>query len=304
MTPNDPTSPDAPAGAATTPAPNPAAATTDVPAAPPPPLVRLLLRVAPWLAAIGRFVRHQVRFTLMLVGAGWGTIRESMRPNSWRRPVIFEFRHCLRQVVSGGLISTVVTATLAGLMVVSQAAYWLGFAGMAQMTGSILVSVLVREITPILVGIILLGRSGMLSLTEIGLMVLNGEVRTMQARGLDPFLTLVMPRAFAFTLGGFALGMIFALVSLLMGFFVAHSTGAINSSVWTFFFNVLTAMTTWDYLVIPLKFLLVGFFVGLGACISGLTVSNNDTIATLMPRGFARGIMLIMVVNILFMLDF
>lgn len=62
-------------------------------------------------------------------------------------------------------------------MVVSQAAYWLGYAGMAQMTGSILVSVLVREIAPILVGIILMGRSGMLSLTEIGMMVLGGEVR-------------------------------------------------------------------------------------------------------------------------------
>ncbi|MEG3349813.1 MULTISPECIES: ABC transporter permease [Novacetimonas] len=302
MTPNDPKLHEVTAGPSATPAPGRTAA-PDAPSAPPP-VTRFLLRVAPWLAAIGRFVRHQVRFTLMLVGAGWGTLRESLRPNAWRRPVVFEFRSCLRQVIAGGLISTVVTATLAGLMVVSQAAYWLGFAGMAQMTGSILVSVLVREITPILMGIILLGRSGMLSLTQIGLMVLNGQVRTMQARGLDPFLTLVMPRAFAFMVGGFSLGIIFAVVSLLMGFFVAHATGAINSSVWTFFFNVLAAMTTWDYLIIPLKFLLVGFFVGLGACISGLTVSNNDTIATLMPRGFARGIMLIMVVNILFMLDF
>ncbi|GAN98290.1 MULTISPECIES: MlaE family ABC transporter permease [Komagataeibacter] len=266
--------------------------------------VHLLRRFAPWLAAIGRLTRHQIRFTLLVIGAGWGTIRESLRPNSWRRPVIYEFRASLRQVVSGGFLSIVVTATLTGLMVVSQAAYWLGFAGMAQMTGSILVSVLVREISPILVGIILMGRSGMLSLTEIGMMVLGGEVRALQARGIDPFLALVMPRTFAFTLGGFTLGMIFAVVSLLMGFVIAHSTGAITTSVWTFFFNVLAAMTTWDYLIIPLKFVLVGFFVGLGACISGLTVSSNDTMATIMPRGFARGIMLVLVVNVLFMLDF
>ncbi|WP_025813412.1 MlaE family ABC transporter permease, partial [Komagataeibacter kakiaceti] len=253
---------------------------------------------------IGRLTRHQVRFTLLLIGAGWGTLRESLRPNSWRRPVLYEFRATLRQVIGGGFLSIVITATLTGLMVVSQAAYWLGYAGMAQMTGSILVSVLVREISPILVGIILMGRSGMLSLTEIGMLVLGGEVRGLQARGIDPFLALVMPRTFAFTVGGFTLGMIFSVVSLLMGFVVAHANGAITSSVWTFFFNVLTAMTTWDYLVIPLKFVLVGFFVGLGACISGLTVSSNDTMATIMPRGFARGIMLVLVVNILFMLDF
>ena len=264
----------------------------------------VLRRFAPWLASIGRLTRHQVRFTLLLIGAGWGTLRESLRPNSWRRPVIYEFRATLRQVVGGGFLSIVVTATLTGLMVVSQAAYWLGYAGMAQMTGSILVSVLVREISPILVGIILMGRSGMLCLTEIGMLVLGGEVRGLQARGIDPFLALVMPRTFAFTVGGFTLGMIFSVVSLLMGFMVAHASGAITSSVWTFFFNVLGAMTTWDYLIIPLKFVLVGFFVGLGACISGLTVSSNDTMASIMPRGFARGIMLVLVVNILFMLDF
>lgn len=264
----------------------------------------VLRRFAPWLASIGRLTRHQVRFTLLLIGAGGGTLRESLRPNSWRRPVIYEFRATLRQVVGGGFLSIVVTATLTGLMVVSQAAYWLGYAGMAQMTGSILVSVLVREISPILVGIILMGRSGMLCLTEIGMLVLGGEVRGLQARGIDPFLALVMPRTFAFTVGGFTLGMIFSVVSLLMGFMVAHASGAITSSVWTFFFNVLGAMTTWDYLIIPLKFVLVGFFVGLGACISGLTVSSNDTMASIMPRGFARGIMLVLVVNILFMLDF
>lgn len=36
----------------------------------------LIGRFAPWLAAIGRLTRHQVRFTLLLIGAGWGTLRE------------------------------------------------------------------------------------------------------------------------------------------------------------------------------------------------------------------------------------
>ncbi|GBQ81413.1 ABC transporter permease [Gluconacetobacter johannae DSM 13595] len=261
-------------------------------------------RARPPLAWIGRITRHQVRFALVLVGAGWGVLRESVRPNSWRRTVRYEFRLSLRQVVAGGFLSTVFTATLAGLTVVSQAAYWLGFAGMAQMTGSILVSVLVREIAPVLVGIILLGRSGMLSLTEIGLLTLGGQIRAMQAQGIDPFLVLVMPRTFAFTVGGFTLGIIFAVISLLMGFIVTHATGAMNMSVWTFFSDVLTAMSAWDFLVIPLKFILVGFFVGLGACMTGLLVSQDDTVATIMPRGFARGIMMVMIVNILFSLGF
>ncbi|ACI53114.1 protein of unknown function DUF140 [Gluconacetobacter diazotrophicus PA1 5] len=261
-------------------------------------------RVLPPLARIGRLTRHQVRFALVLVGMGWGVLRESVRPNSWRRTVRDEFRLCLRQVVGGGVLSTLFTATLAGLTVVSQAAYWLGFAGMAQMTGSILVSVLVREIAPVLVGIILLGRSGMLTLTEIGMLTLGGQVRAMQAQGLDPFLLLVMPRTFAFTVGGFTLGILFATMALLMGFIVTHTAGVMSMSVWTFFSDVLTAMSAWDFLVIPLKFVLVGFFVGLGACITGLLVDVDDTIATIMPRGFARGMMTVLGVNILFSLGF
>ncbi|GAA4490812.1 MlaE family ABC transporter permease [Gluconacetobacter tumulicola] len=263
-------------------------------------LMSILERVRPVLARVGRLTRHQVRFVLALVGAAWGVVRESVRPNSWRRTVREEFRQCLRQVVGGGLLSTMVTATLAGLMVVSQAVYWLGFAGMAQMTGSILVSVLVREISPVLVGIILLGRSGMLVLTEIGILTLGGQIRALQAQGMDPFLLLVLPRTFAFMVGGFTLGILFATISLLMGFIITHSAGVITTSVWTFFANVLMAMSSWDFLVIPLKFILVGFFVGLGACMTGLLVDADDTIATLMPRGFARGIMTVLVVNILF----
>ncbi len=261
-----------------------------------------LARIRPALAWIGRLTRHQVRFVLVLIGSAWGVVRESMRPNSWRRTVREEFRLCLRQVVGGGFLSTIVTATLAGLMVVSQAVYWLGFAGMAQMTGSILVSVLVREISPVLVGIILLGRSGMLVLTEIGMLTLGGQIRSLQAQGMDPFLLLVLPRTCAFMVGGFTLGILFATNALLMGFIITHASGVITTSVWTFFANVLAAMSSWDFLVIPLKFILVGFFVGLGACMTGLLVDADDTIATLMPRGFARGIMTVMVVNILFIL--
>lgn len=267
-------------------------------------LAALSGRVRPPLAAIGRLTRHQVRFALVLVGAGWGVLRETLRPYTWRRTVRQEFRLCLRQVVGGGFLSVLVTATLAGLTVVSQAAYWLGFAGMAQMTGSILVSVLVREIAPVLVGVILLGRSGMLSLTEIGMLTLGGQIRAMEAQGLDPFLLLVLPRTFAFTVGGFTLGIIFATVSLLMGFIVTHTAGVISTSVWTFFSNVLRAMSAWDFLIIPLKFVLVGYCIGLGSCLTGLLVDRDDTIATLMPRGFARGILLVLGVNIVFSLGF
>ena len=140
------------------------------------------------LVGLGRFSRTQLRFTLMVIGGGWGVVQEARHFSSWRRTVRIEFWQTLRQATGGGLLSVLVTAALTGFGIVAQAVYWLGFAGMAQMTGSILSTVLVREIAPVLVGVILLGRSGMLMLTELGTLTTGGQMRVMAGGGIGPFL--------------------------------------------------------------------------------------------------------------------
>lgn len=255
------------------------------------------------LAWIGRMTRHQARFFLIMLGASWGVIYESFRSHSWRRTVRYEFGVTLNSVVGGGLIATLFSGTLTGVAAVSQTIYWLGLAGLAKMTGSILINVVIREIAPILVGILLLGRNGMLSVTELGLLTTGGQVRSMQAQGLDPFLLLVMPRTLAFTLGGFTLGILFSFAALLTGYVISRISGVITNPVWTFFYDVVVAMSPADYLIIPLKFITVGFVVGLGGCLTGLTATNEDNLRTLLPRGFSRGLLIVMAVSVLFSLD-
>lgn len=120
------------------------------------------------LAVIGRAARRHAEFVLFLASLAVGVVRDGVRPVAWRRTVRSEFRRALRQAVGGGLSTTLVTAALIGLIMVSQALYWLGEAGQQELIGPVLVTVLVREITPLLVGIIVLGRSGVVILSEIG----------------------------------------------------------------------------------------------------------------------------------------
>ncbi|AQT04279.1 MULTISPECIES: MlaE family ABC transporter permease [Acetobacter] len=255
------------------------------------------------LAWLGRLTRRQIRFFLIMLGASWGVIFESFRAHSWRRTVRFEFASTMRSVIGGGLIATLFAGTLTGVAAVSQTIYWLGLAGMAKMTGTILIDVVIREIAPILVGILLLGRNGMLSVTELGLLTTGGEIRSMQAQGLDPFLLLVMPRTLAFTVGGFTLGILFSFAALVTGYVISRISGVVTNPVWTFLYDVITAMSRADYLVIPLKFVTVGFVVGLGGCLTGLTATNEDNLRTLLPRGFSRGMLIVMAVSVLFSLD-
>ncbi|OOL19749.1 ABC transporter permease [Bombella intestini] len=251
------------------------------------------------LAMLGRFARSQPRFFLIMIGAAWGVVYETLRPSSWRRTVIIEFRRNLRQLVGSGFFSVVVVAVITGLGLVSQAVYWLGFAGMAQMTGSLLSSVLLREIAPILVGVILLGRSGMLMLTEMGTLTTSGRLNTLNGMGIDPFLVFVVPRTIATTVSGITLGTIFSVIALGMGYVACWMKGIVTSSIWSFIFDVINSMEPGDYVGIPLKFLLSGASVGLCCCLSGMDVTAEDNLTTFMPRGFSRGIMSILVINVL-----
>lgn len=257
-------------------------------------------RVASTLAAVGGFARARAGFPLMLAAGSWGVLREAIRPVSWRRTVRHEFRLAMRQATGGGLATIMVTASLAGIAMVYEALYWLGVAGQAQLTGSILVTVLVRELTPLLVGLILLGRSGMLTATELGTLQTGGQIRALFAQGIDPFLLLVLPRTLAFALSSFTLGVVFAVTALVFGFIVSNAIGAAQDSLWTFLGRVLAAMTVRDYMVVPVKLLVIGFLVGLSCCLTGLSAEDDDDLSSLMPRGFVRGILVVMVTSIVF----
>jgi phospholipid/cholesterol/gamma-HCH transport system permease protein len=250
------------------------------------------------LALIGRTAHAHARFVLFLASLAVGVMRDAMRPAAWRRTVRSEFRRALRQAVGGGLSTALVTAALIGLIMVSQALYWLGEAGQRELIGPVLVIVLVREVTPLLVGVIVLGRSGVVVLSEIGELQIGGQVRTLAAQGLDPFLLLVLPRACALAIGSFTLGILFVFAALLSGFVVGSLLGAVGISVWSFLDRVLLAMHPADFAVFPAKMFVIGLLIALTCCLTGLTATAQDEVADLLPRGFVRGVVAILLASL------
>jgi len=254
------------------------------------------------LAAIGRLARARVAFLLMLAALGWGVLRETPRPMTWRRTVRAEFRRALQQAAVGGLATTLATAGLTGLALVSQALYWLGLAGQAELEGAVLVTILVRELAPLLVGMVLLGRNGTVTITELGTLQLGGQVRALSAQGIDPFLLLVLPRTLALAVASFTLGVLFILSALVIGFIAGSLLGAVQESLWTFLDHILAAMQANDFAVFPVKMLAIGFLVALTACLTGLTAQPTDNVASLLPRGFVRGVLAVMLTSLVFSL--
>lgn len=250
------------------------------------------------LAAIGRVARARASFTLTICALGLGVLRELPLRSSWRRPARAEFARALRQAVGGGFATTMVAAMLIGIAMVYQALIWLGAAGQIELIGSILVTILIREVTPVIVGLIVLGRSGMAAAAEISALQRGGQVHMLTAQGLDPFLLLVLPRAAALALGTYTLGVAFAIAAMTTGFLVGNVAGGSPMSLWGFFSTILGAMQPRDFVIFPAKMLLIGLFVSLTSTLTGMTSRRSGDAGRLLPLTFVRGTLAIMMTSL------
>jgi phospholipid/cholesterol/gamma-HCH transport system permease protein len=253
-------------------------------------------RPAAWL---GRVVRARLRFVLSLMALTAGIVAEALSPRAWRRPARSEFRRVLGMALGGSLPATIFVAILVGIGMVYQAIYWLRIAGQEGSLGNILVAVLLREVAPVLVGVILLGRSGSAMLTELGHIQAERQLRALQAQGIDPFQILVMPRGIAFALASYTLGIVFALVTMLVGFAIANLLGGVQTSLWSFLDTVLRAAAPSDFVIFPSKMLAIGLLISATGCMTALSAHPDDDIGRLISRGFIRGMLAIMLTSVL-----
>lgn len=238
----------------------------------------------------------------MLIALAAGVVLEAGRPRSWRRPVRREFWRVLHIALTGSLVATCFLAVLGGLGMVYQALYWLHIAGAERSIGNVLVTILVRELAPLLVGVVLLGRAGSVTLSELGELQNEHQVRALRSRGLDPFLYLVMPRGAAFAVASYTLGIVFVLTTLFVGFIAGSLLNVADMSIWSFLDNVLTAAARIDFVLFPLKMLAIGLIVAATACMTVLAAGAEESSASLMARGFMRGMLAVMVTSALFSL--
>jgi len=251
-----------------------------------------------FLAGLGRATRQQVRFTLLLGALSFGLFREIVQPHAWRRTVRGEFHRLLRQSLGGGFSTVLVTAALVGVALVNQTLYWLIQAGQENLIGSMLVNGLVRGIGPVLVGLILLGRSGMPMVAQLVGARTGGQVHAMEALGLDPFLLLLLPRAFALAIASFTLTVIFIAVALLTGFVADTLLQSSTVTFGAFLGRMEKALVLTDVVVFPIKASGIGHLIALTAGITALEGHRRAGTAELLPQAFVRGILVILTFNV------
>ena len=198
------------------------------------------------------------------------------------------------------LPTTVATGMLLGFALVTQAVYWLEQTG-TQLVGPIIVVILVREFTPILIGLIVFGRSGTATLIELGEAQPRGWLRQLERQGIDPLVMLVLPRAFGFAIGAFCLATVLLVSTLARATSWPRAGAGFLLDLAISAELVLRAMNVGDFIFPPLKCITIGFLVALACCATALARRDeSDELKLLVPRGFVRSALAILVVNSLF----
>jgi phospholipid/cholesterol/gamma-HCH transport system permease protein len=227
------------------------------------------------VAGLGEVVWDQweeLRHAAAVIGTVLGVC---VQPRYWVRTVRGAF---VRQVVAIGVEPVGLVCGLAvfvGITVVVQLAFWVAQAGQSQMLGPLLVAVVARELSPVLVGVVIIVRSGSAMATELGIMKIGGQVRMLEEQGTSPLLHLVMPRVLAAAVSAFCLTIVFILVALASGYLFGATVGNGNRDLPLFADSVSSAIHPKDVLAVLSKSILPALFAGASCCIGGLDVGES-----------------------------
>lgn len=229
------------------------------------------------IARLGAMVWTQadeVRHAAALIGAvTWAGVQ----PRHWARAA----RNALaRQILAIGIEPLLFVCGLAvfvGMAVVVQLAFWTGATGQSQLLGPLLVSVVARELGPVLINIVVIVRSGSVMATELGLMKIDGRIRELEAQGVAPFTSLVLPRVAGAAVSTLCLTVVFIFAAFASGYVFGAWLGTGSRSFWFFIDTVVHAIRPLDATGILAKSLLPALFTAASCCIGGLGIGGAVT---------------------------
>src|SRR5438270_2369694 len=229
----------------------------------------------PALASLGAFVTEQWRELQYLAAVLGTTLFSAAQPRRWRRTVRRVFALQLLFFGMESVSFILIVAVLVGVSIVVQLDVWTGKLGQSQKLGPLLVVVVARELGPLFANFVLIVRGGSAIATELGLMKAGGEVRVLEAQGIEPLPFLVMPRVLAMAVSAFCLTVIFVLVAFASGYGFGAFIGQANPDPSVFFNGVFQAIHPLDGLGFLVKCLLPALLTGVICATEGLRVEGG-----------------------------
>ena len=249
------------------------------------------------LAGTGRVALSRLRGINYLAAVLLAVLTTAVNPRAWRRTVR---RAVSRQIVSTGVESlglVSLVALLAGVLIVVQVQVWVSKVAQSRLLGPVLVAVVIREAGPLMANFVGIARSGNAISVELANMKVHGEVRALEAQGVDPFVYLVVPRVLGVTVSTFCLSLVFILVCLGSGYLCARLAGVHTGPPLAFAQSITLAIGRADLVNVVTKATAPPLVWGTICCVEGLAVGDSQAEVTrAASRSLQRSIVALFVI--------
>ena len=144
--------------------------------------------------------------------------------------------------------------------------------------------VVVRELAPLLTNLVVIGRNGSEMTVELASMTVAGEIRMLDALGLDPLPSLVMPRVVAMVVSTFCLMLLFIMISFIGGYLFSFILGLRVAAPAIFLDQVLRAFRPVDVSKLLLTGLIPPLLTASICCTEAMGVPPTRTAVPLATR--------------------
>lgn len=241
-------------------------------------------------------VRRIGAFTLITLGVvvtKWGVAGEVVYP---------EIRE---QIARCGLRLFPTVAFLGfalGFVIIGQTVALLTKVGASNLSGVLMVTVVVRELGPLTAALLVLGRVGTAAVIELGTARALGEVEALEALGIDPIHYLVVPRFIGITVSIFCLAVYLVLVALGSGWIFGFVQDLPMRPA-EYFSQIAAALRWEDFLLLTLKTLAYGSLLSLIVCYHGLAQPLRlEEVSRATTRTVAQAVVACVLVDVLFII--
>jgi phospholipid/cholesterol/gamma-HCH transport system permease protein len=173
----------------------------------------------------------------------------------------------------GSLPIVILTGFFTGGVLALQSASTLAQFGAKAVTGELVSLSMIKELGPVLTGLMLTGRNASGMASELGSMQVSEQIDAMRALGTDPIKKLVTPRVIATIVMSFFLTIISDLVGIAGGGAVSISLLGLDAS--QYFHTAYQTLQYPDIVQGLLKPVFFGFIISTVGCFFGMTTKGG-----------------------------
>ena len=209
---------------------------------------------------------HEVQEYVRLTGAA---LRGFVTPPFYRHDIIEQ----LDAIGVRSLTVVLLAGFFTGAVLALQSGLTLDQFGARPVVGRLVSATMIKELGPVLTGLMITGRVGSGIAAELGSMVVTDQINALRALGTDPVRKLVVPRVLAGVLMAPVLTVVADFIGIFGGWIVARFQLRVASGLyWSSIVQALYIQDVWMGLAKPP---VLGFAIATIACHVGLRTSGG-----------------------------